>query len=397
MLVPGQAQTLSALASFYEADLSRAESLNNLDADQKLKAEQVVILPIPIDIAVAQGHVRVTRHAAAPGQSLAMVAAELDLPGPLLSDMNRMALDERLFPGQPVRVPVPVRTTSRLTLGQMQVEYLSPLIAQGTTGFVAVALPKGLSPTLAWHGKIIRMSPIAAAGIQPEQRFLAPLPVHPLAIPALRPLHLSYVNRQGVRVAGEIRNEVFAPHSYKSETIKIPPEIAERLNAEELQAEQDILNRVWNIFSPGPWPASGWQRPVAPEFLTSSPFGARRTYVSAFPYPYNFHSGHDYAAVLGSQVLAAAAGTVVLADELLTKGRVLVVDHGQGVLTGYWHLSRALVAPGDVVQAGQAIGLVGNSGISTGAHLHWELRVQGVPVDPLQFLVEPLVPPAAQQ
>ena len=397
MLVPGQEQTLAELAAFHDAELSQAAYLNNLDADQRLKKEQVVILPIPVEIALAKGHVRVARHAAAPGQSLAMVAVELDLPGPLLSDMNNMALDERLFPGQPVLVPVPVRTAPRLTIGQMKVEYLSPLVAQGTTGFVAVTVPKGLEATLAWQGKTIHMSPIAASGIQQKQRFLAPLPVHPLAIPSVRPLHLSYVNHQGVRVAGEIRNEVFAPNSYKSETIKIPKDIAARLNAEELKAEQDILVRVWNMFSPGPWPSSGWQQPVDPRFLTSSPFGSRRTYISEVPYPYNFHSGHDYAAVLGSQVLAAAAGTVVLTDTLLTKGQTLVIDHGQGVLTGYWHLSQVLVTLGDVVQAGQVVGLVGSSGISTGAHLHWELRVQGVPVAPLQFLAEPLVPPDAQQ
>ncbi len=397
MLVPGQEQTLTTLAAFYAADLVQAEYLNNLAADQKLRETQVVILPIPVDIALGQGQVHVTRHVAAPGQSLAMVAAALNLPGPLLSDMNNMALDERLFPGQPVLIPVPLRTTPQRTIGQMKVEYLSPLVAQGTTGFVAVTLPKGLEATLVWQGKSIRMSPIAGTGVQQEQRFMAPLPVHPMAIPAVRSLHLSYVNHRGVRVAGEISNEVFAPNAYKSETIPIPQEIAAQLEVATLKAEQDILSQVWNTFSPGPWPTSGWQQPVDPKFPTSSPFGTRRTYISEVPYPYNFHSGQDYAATLGSPVLAAAAGTVVLTDVLLTKGQTIVIDHGQGVLTGYWHLSQVLVSPGDMVQAGQVVGLVGNSGISTGAHLHWELRIQGVPVNPLQFLAEPPVPPDVQQ
>ncbi len=396
-LVPGQERTLSELVALYQADLAQAIYLNRLEADQRLKAEQAVILPIPVDIALAQGHVSIVRHIAAPGQSLAMVAAILDLPGPLLSDMNNMALDDRLFPGQPILIPVPVRTTPRLTIGRMKVEYLSPLVAQGSTGFIAVTLPKGLEAELMWQGETIRMSSIAAAGIQSEQRLLAPLPVHPLAIPAQRSLHISYVNHQDVRVTGKIHNEVFAPNSYKFETIEIPTDIAERLNAQELKAEQDILARVWSRFSPGPWPSSGWQRPVDPQFSTSSPFGSRRTYISDTPYPYNFHSGQDYAAVTGSQVLAAAAGTVIFTDPLLTKGQTLIIDHGQGVLTGYWHLSQVLVQPGDLVQANQVVGLVGNSGISTGAHLHWELRIQGIPVDPLQFLTEPLVPPEAQQ
>ena len=397
ILVPGQERTLAELATFHDADLALAQYLNLLAPDQLLGNKQVVILPVPVGIALANGQVRVARHMAAPGQSLGMVAAELDLPGPLLAEMNNLALDEKLFPGQPIWVPVPVRTTPRLTFGQMTVKYLSPFVAQGTTGFIAITLHKGVEPTLSWQGEPIRMSPTIAAGLQQEQRYLAPLPVHPLAIPSVRPLELSYVNDEGEKVYGTLSNEVFAPNSYRYETIKIPKEIAERLNAEELKAEQDILTQVWSSFSPGPWPSSGWQQPVDSQFHTSSPFGSRREYISKVPYPYNFHSGQDFAATMGSDVLAAAAGIVVFTDELLTKGQTLVIDHGQGVLSGYWHLSQVFVRPGDVVQSGQVVGRVGNSGISTGAHLHWELRIQGIPVDPLQFLTEPLVPPEAQQ
>ncbi len=397
ILVPGQERTLVELATFHDADLAQAQYLNLLAPDRVLGNEQVVILPVPVDVALAKGQVRVVRHSVAPGQSLGMVAAELDLPGSLLAELNNMALDEKLFPGQPILVPVPVRTTPRLTFGQMTVEYLSPFVAQGTTGFIAITLPKGVEPSLSWQGETIRMSPIIAAGFQHEQRYLAPLPVHPLAIPSIRPLLLSYVNIEGKKVDGTLSNEVFAPNSYRYETIKIPKEIAERLNAEGLKAEQRILTQVWSSFSPGPWPSSGWQKPVDSKFHTSSPFGSRREYISDVPYPYNFHSGQDFAATLGSNVLAAAAGIVVFTDELLTKGQTLVIDHGQGVLSGYWHLSQVLVQPGNVVQSGQVVGRVGNSGISTGAHLHWELRIQGIPVDPLQFLTEPLVPPDAQQ
>lgn len=397
VLVPGQEQSFAELASFHGADLAQAQILNNIDPDRKLGDDQVVILPVSVEVALENGQVRVAHHAAAPGQDLAMVAAELSLPGKLLSRMNNMALDERLFPGQPVLVPVPVRTGPLDTIGQMKVEYLSPFVAQGTTGFIAVTLPKGLEPTMTWQGDIILMSPIVASGIQQTQRFLAPLPAHPLAIPSMLTIHLSYVNRNGVRVSGTLTNEIFEPNSFLFESIKIPLDIAEQLSTEGLEEEQGILNEIWSNFSPGPWPSTGWQRPVDLQFPTSSPFGSRRQYVSDVPYPYNFHSGQDYAANIGTPVLAAAAGTVVFTDELLTKGQTLVLDHGQGVLTGYWHLSQVLVELGDIVQSGQAVALVGNSGISTGAHLHWELRIQGVPVDPRQFLAVPLVPPDVQQ
>ena len=83
-----------------------------------------------------------------------------------------------------------------------------------------------------------------------------------------------------------------------------------------------------------------------------------------------------------------ADGRVVLAEELFVRGKAVVLDHGNGVFTGYWHLSALDVAEGDVVMRGQLLGKVGSTGLSTGAHLHWELRIAGMAVDPLQW-VEP--------
>jgi murein DD-endopeptidase MepM/ murein hydrolase activator NlpD len=70
------------------------------------------------------------------------------------------------------------------------------------------------------------------------------------------------------------------------------------------------------------------------------------------------------------------------------RGNAVIIDHGQGVFTGYWHMSEMKVTPGMQVATGDVLGLVGNTGLSTGAHLHWELRINGVAVDPMQFLDE---------
>ena len=83
---------------------------------------------------------------------------------------------------------------------------------------------------------------------------------------------------------------------------------------------------------------------------------------------------------------AAAAGTVVLAEQLSLWGNAVVIDHGWGVLTGYAHLSAIHVTPGQQVTAGEVIAEVGNTGLSTGAHLHWEMWVGGTSVDALQWL-----------
>jgi murein DD-endopeptidase MepM/ murein hydrolase activator NlpD len=76
---------------------------------------------------------------------------------------------------------------------------------------------------------------------------------------------------------------------------------------------------------------------------------------------------------------------VVLAETLHVRGNATIIDHGDGVFTGYWHQSELKVKVGDVVTAGQVIGLVGQTGRATGPHLHWELYVGGVQVDPLQW------------
>jgi murein DD-endopeptidase MepM/ murein hydrolase activator NlpD len=79
---------------------------------------------------------------------------------------------------------------------------------------------------------------------------------------------------------------------------------------------------------------------------------------------------------------------VVLADQLFVRGNAVVIDHGRGVLTGYWHMQVIKVKVGERVGTGQMLGEVGTTGLSTGPHLHWEMRVNGVAVDPMQW-VEP--------
>lgn len=99
-----------------------------------------------------------------------------------------------------------------------------------------------------------------------------------------------------------------------------------------------------------------------------------------------FHTGMDIATRYGSPVVAARSGIVRFVGWMAGYGRLVVVDHDGGVETSYSHLSSALVNPGDRVAAGQVIGRIGNSGWSTGPHLFFEVRRNGVPVDPARYL-----------
>ena len=98
------------------------------------------------------------------------------------------------------------------------------------------------------------------------------------------------------------------------------------------------------------------------------------------------HLGVDYRGAIGSPIRAANRGVVALVDTFFLGGRVVYLDHGGGVTTGYLHLSKALVAVGDTVARGQRIGLVGATGRVTGPHLHWTARYGAITVNPLDLL-----------
>jgi len=100
------------------------------------------------------------------------------------------------------------------------------------------------------------------------------------------------------------------------------------------------------------------------------------------------HEGLDIANAVGTPIKAHARATVIFAGKKSGYGQIVILDHGYGLETWYGHTSRMLVKPGMKVKRGQAIALIGNSGHSTGSHLHYEVRVHGIPVDPLAYILE---------
>lgn len=131
-------------------------------------------------------------------------------------------------------------------------------------------------------------------------------------------------------------------------------------------------------------PYQRWQGPFQPPLAgeVSSPFGSPRLAAAGVA---PLHQGIDFAVDFGMSVRAANSGQAVWAGWLPGAGLAVIVDHGLGVHSGYYHLSELDVAEGNAVATGQVIGRVGSSGASTGLHLHWEMRVNGVAVDPMQW------------
>lgn len=115
----------------------------------------------------------------------------------------------------------------------------------------------------------------------------------------------------------------------------------------------------------------------------NSPYGIR---IDPIEGTVGYHAGLDFGAVARTPIHAAAAGTVIVAGDCGGYGNCVVIDHGTSLATLYGHQSLVLVHVGDIVAAGQAIGLVGSTGISTGPHLHFEVRLHGAPIDPVPTL-----------
>ena len=126
--------------------------------------------------------------------------------------------------------------------------------------------------------------------------------------------------------------------------------------------------------SPNLWPVEG---PV------TGSFGER---IDPFNGEGAFHSGIDIGAVYGQPIIAPADGTVEFADFMGGYGRAVIVDHGHGITTRYGHLKSFAVFPGQHIHRGDTIGYVGDSGRSTGPHLHYEVRINDVPVNPHKYL-----------
>lgn len=140
---------------------------------------------------------------------------------------------------------------------------------------------------------------------------------------------------------------------------------------ELLQDQKALLSHT-----PSVWPTNGW---------VTSGFGYR---ASPFTGRIQMHEGLDVATRIGMPVIAPADGVVVRVHTVEGYGKTLVIDHGYGVSTTYGHNSEVLVKPGDKVKRGQVICKAGNTGISTGPHLHYEVRVNGVPVDPRKYILD---------
>lgn len=169
---------------------------------------------------------------------------------------------------------------------------------------------------------------------------------------------------------------------YEVQKLTLPKKMVELSPKDEARAEREQrrLDAIWPKETGRLW-TGDFINPLPGEIIT--PFGVRRIINNI---PKSPHTGVDVRGRKGDKILAPNDAVVALVDNEFFGGNALLLNHGQGIYTMFFHLSKVLVKPGQVVKKGDVIALVGATGRATGPHLHWGVRVQGARIDPLELI-----------
>lgn len=218
---------------------------------------------------------------------------------------------------------------------------------------------------------------------QDGKAYLALQGLHAKESLGLTPLSLSGTLADGTPFALTQMVEVFSGNYIYEDITGVPQNtVGIKITEDETrQLQEYTLKSTQNKFWSGQFLS-----PVPPAFSAAyaSYFGGRRSY-NGSGYFY-FHSGLDYFSSMGGDIYAAAPGKVVYTGSLLLHGNTTLINHGWGVYSLYAHQSEFLVEEGQQVSAGTLVGRVGSTGRSSGPHMHWEIWVGGIQVDPLDWV-----------
>jgi murein DD-endopeptidase MepM/ murein hydrolase activator NlpD len=363
--------TLMSIAMRYATSWQALARVNGMLSPAVLYAGQVVRVP-PVD--GSTGGRPGALHVVDWHETLFQIASRYDVSPWRVANANRLANPALVYPGQ--QLLIPGQELSRLPVPFISVDVYPIPVSQGETLICSVRTAKPVTLSGWLFEREVRFA-------EEDDVYYGLAGVHVFTEPGLYELALTATDGEGrtTRITADV---VVEAGRFGYERIPAAPDL---LDPAIVGAERERLDALRPTFTEMRHWSGPFQRPRGGS--VSSYFGTHRAYNEG-PYT-SYHAGVDLRGPTGTPVYAPAGGTVVMAEPLAVRGNALLLDHGWGVLTGYWHLSTMEVQVGQEVAQGDMIARIGSTGLSTGAHLHWEMWVGGVTVNPLQW-VEPFYP-----
>jgi murein DD-endopeptidase MepM/ murein hydrolase activator NlpD len=369
-------ETLESISREYRIPVKTMARINRLVSPAELYAGARLVVPVSEEIFPSSSGVE-----PASGETLLEVALRYDQNPWVLVIDNEISGAWDAFPGMLVQVqqtdsPVSQGVSGALPAFISKIDITPLVLAQGKTLVIKLTAPVESKMTGKLANKTLDFFPY-------EDGFIAFQGIHTMMEPGLYPLSIEGETLDGKLFAFSQLVLVRSTDYIFDPVLNVDPATVDPAVTEpeaELWASLSVpvtTEKMW---------AGKFSNPVPLELAEcwTSFFGNRRSY-NGSEYKF-FHSGLDFCGRVGTELYATAAGKVVFAGPLIVRGGVVVIDHGWGIYTAYDHLSEFLVKPGDQVQPGQVVGLGGNTGRTTGPHLHWEVWVGGVQVDPVDWL-----------
>jgi murein DD-endopeptidase MepM/ murein hydrolase activator NlpD len=354
--------------------------LNHVVSPSEFYVGASMIVPIQ-----ASGEGLNTRVSPAPGESMLEAAIKKNTDPWTLAHYNELQGSWDVVPGDTLFAPGGEANAGTYDLPPafISAEIRDLPIKQGGTGVIKVKTIPGvtLSGVLVDH-QLHFFS--ADDGTQ-----IALQGVHGLIAPGVYPLRLDATLADGTKQSYEQSVLIVSGNYPEDPLLYVDPVTIDPASTEpELQ---QLVNLTLPATPTKYWTGDFISPAIAYADSTyfTSRYGNRRTYIGqGTELTVNgFHTGLDFGGGVGLPITAPANGVVVFAGPLTVRGNATIIDHGWGVYTGYWHQSQINVQVGQTVQQNDIIGLVGGTGRVTGPHLHWEVWVNGIQVDPLDWLI----------
>ncbi len=337
-------------------------------------------MTIPVEDSETAAEMRLSPRT---GESLLELAVKNDADPWTLADFNKLNGTWSGLPGDVLylRGASGEETATGLPSAFLSAEIRDLPIKQGGTGVIRIKTEPGVT-----LGGVLVDHELHFHAVEDETQ-IALQGVHALLEPGVYPLRLDATLLDGSKQSFE-QMVLIVSGNYQDITISVP---SETLDPRVTEPEnQQLISLTANATPEKLWQGK-FQIPVDTQSCIKDWFGIRRTYYGqGTDITVNgFHSGVDFGICSESHpydIYAPAAGTVVFSGPLTVRGNAIILDHGWGIYTGYWHQAESYVSAGEKVEAGNLIGKIGATGRVTGPHLHWEVWVNGVQVDPLDWL-----------